>query len=401
MSTQQEPSGTSSDLDKQPQNFDEFEVMLKAWWKRDADGFRTNYINAIRNVQSPPEGTDRSVFEDWKKKEDIKDLIKFLRKWYDWEPDVKTGLQMIQKFSWLYYRNPAGLKFVTAGLGRLMTQYFVVLNGMWYDTPSANASDLIDKWIAELGPENMGQYQDPPGGKYATFNQFFIRELKPNMRPISSPRNDGVVVSPADAIINMIDDSVDIDRPLDVKTQKITPRELLNNSDLASNFTDGTALSCILMPDVYHRYHSPVAGNVVEADQDVVGNYFGISDFPKLINGGNVGYGYDYSVFENFRRGYVIIETAKYGYVAVVPVGLNTIASVIFREKFKKVGGTDKVPIKKGEEIGYFQYGGSLNILLFQKGVFPSVRIPQGQIIGTLGELKKPGEDEEKAQFGY
>jgi phosphatidylserine decarboxylase len=56
----------------------------------------------------------------------------------------------------------------------------------------------------------------------------------------------------------------------------------------------GTALSCILMPDVYHHSHSPVSGEVVESNPDVAGNYFGIEDFPKLINGGgNVGYGYD------------------------------------------------------------------------------------------------------------
>jgi phosphatidylserine decarboxylase len=107
-----------------------------------------------------------------------------------------------------------------------------------------------------------------------------------------------------------------------------------------------------------------------------------------LIDKGNVGYGYDYSVFEDFRRGYLIIETQDYGKVAMIPIGLNTIASVLFNEKFNSI--TSPQPITKGEEVGYFQYGGSLNILLFEPGVFPSVRIPQGQIIGTMNKKDQP-----------
>lgn len=215
-------------------------------------------------------------------------------------------------------------------------------------------------------------------------------------RPISSPLDDSVVVSPADAIVNMIDDNLSLDAPLQVKTQKLNVMQLLNNSQYASSFEGGTAVSCILMPTVYHRYHSPVAGKVIESNPDVSGYYFGIDDFPKLINGGNVGYGYDYSVFEDFRRGYLIIDTVTYGKVAMIPVGLNTIASIVFKEKFRSIKASQPVAIAKGEEVGYFQYGGSLNILLFEKGCFPAVRIPQGQIIGTLDEKAAP-----KAQFSF
>jgi phosphatidylserine decarboxylase len=234
---------------------------------------------------------------------------------------------------------------------------------------------------------------------FENFNEFFTRELKPGMRPISKPDDDSVVVSPADAVVNMIDDDLTLDKLLDVKTQKLSVTQLLNGSKYAAHFEGGTAVSCILMPDVYHRYHAPVSGIVVEAREDVVGCYFGIDDFPKLINGGNVGYGYDYSVFEKFHRGYLVIETAKYGYVAMIPVGLNTIGSVIFEEKFKHVDDDEPVEIFKGEGVGYFQYGGSLNMLLFEKGCFPAVRIPQGQIIGTLEEKDK--KDEERIQFTF
>ncbi|WP_197073893.1 phosphatidylserine decarboxylase [Methanosarcina sp. WWM596] len=156
----------------------------------------------------------------------------------------------------------------------------------------------------ELGSK-MNDYIIPEGD-YVSFNQFFTRELKDGKRPISGVDGDSVVVSPADAVINMIDDNLPIDTPIDV-TQKLNVRQLLNQSKLAVHFEGGIAVSCILLPNVYHRYHAPVSGTMVESDEDVAGNYFGIADFPKQINGGNVGYGYDYSVFEHFRRGYIII----------------------------------------------------------------------------------------------
>lgn len=172
---------------------------------------------------------------------------------------------------------------------------------------------------------------------------------------------------------------------------------LLDGSEYAEKFIGGTAVSCILMPDTYHRYHAPVGGEVVEARDDVGGVYYGIRDFPDLLNKGNVGYGYDYSLFEDFRRGYAIIKTPYVdhlgepdgeGYVALVPVGLNSIGSVRFLDPFRNITAeSDPVGVKKGDEIGYFQYGGSLNILLFEEKRFPALQLLLGQRIGVLQEV--------------
>jgi phosphatidylserine decarboxylase len=377
---------------EQPKTIQEFKVQIKYWYEHDPV-FAYQFHEAINNVTPIPEGTDPDIIYDWRDKT-IYDLCNFFDDWYKWEPDVSTGLQYIRRFAWLYYENRDGLKFVTTGLGYLMTKHFVVLNGKKMDEPNP---ELVEKWVKELGGyEKINQYYDFPKDEKNSFNDFFTRELK-DPRPISTIKtiscedDDSVVVSPADAIVNMIDDNLSIDNTkLQVKTQRLNVRELLNNSEYAEHFEGGTAVSCILMPDVYHHYHAPVSGDVVESHEDVAGNYFGIDEFPKLINGGNVGYGYDYSVFEHFRRGYLIIETEKYGYVAMIPVGLNTIASVIFEPDFQEI--PNKKPVKhidKGHKIGHFQYGGSMNILLFEKGCFPSIRIPQGQIIGTLKEKER------------
>ncbi|WP_437301557.1 phosphatidylserine decarboxylase [Sorangium sp. So ce426] len=94
-------------------------------------------------------------------------------------------------------------------------------------------------------------------------------------------------------------------------------------------------------------------------------------------------------MFEDFHRSYFVIKTEKHGYIAVIPVGLNTISAmypslVNNRSTLVPVGG-EPVPVKKGDELGHFAYGGSLNILLFQKGVFNAVSVLMGSRLGSLG----------------
>ena len=121
------------------------------------------------------------------------------------------------------------------------------------------------------------------------------------------------------------------------------------------------------MPENYHHYHSPVAGTVVEA-RDTVGNkLFGLEDLIDMVNQGNPGYNRDFSVFEDFKHGYLVIQTEKMGKVAMVPVGLQTVGSVVFRDKFKAVNTDQPVAINKGEAVGHFAYGGSTVLLILRK----------------------------------
>ena len=76
------------------------------------------------------------------------DLCDFFQNWYKWNPDLSTGLECIQRFSWLYYENKKGIEFVTSDPGNLMTFYYVVLNGQKMDSPASK--DLVAKWMNEL-----------------------------------------------------------------------------------------------------------------------------------------------------------------------------------------------------------------------------------------------------------
>ncbi|MBB5936367.1 phosphatidylserine decarboxylase [Streptomyces zagrosensis] len=392
-------------------DLNEFLAKIKRWYATDHEGFKTMYDAAVENVVPYPANTPPNVQCDWKKK-DIDFLCNFFTEWHKWQsgtdPEhyagVNNGLDYIEKFSWINYENDYGMVFVTCGPGLKMTADFTNLQGMQMDAPESKI--LIERWIEDLGPKRMADYKIE---KWKNFNEFFIREIVPGKRPIDAKDDDSVVTAPADCVINMIVDELTDTTPIPVKTVTMNVRQLLNDSEYADRFVytedahgqkkraGGTAVSCILMPDTYHRYHAPVTGEVVEARDDIGGVYYGMRDFPELLNKGNVGYGYDYEMFDHFRRGYVIIKT-KYldamgkpdgeGYVGLVPVGLNSIASVNFLKKFKGPI-INPVPVKKGEEIGNFKYGGSLNILLFEHGRFPALQLLQGQRIGVLQQLQR------------
>ncbi|ATL68055.1 phosphatidylserine decarboxylase [Nocardia terpenica] len=363
---------------------DEFLAKIRNWYETDYQGFRSAYDEAVANVVPFPDDTPEEVQCDWQD-QDIDFLCDFFAEWYHWMPGVVSGLNYIEQFSWISYENDAGMAFVTTGPGYEMTADFTNLRGLQMDTKESK--ELIRSWIDELGPKRMADYRMED---WETFNQFFVRDIKEDARPIAAPDDDSVVVAPADCVINMIVDDLTAHTQIPIKTVTMNIAQLLDNSPYAEKFIRGTAVSCILMPDSYHWYHTPVAGEVVEARDDIGGLYYGMRNFPELLNKGDVGYGYDYAMFEYFRRGYLIIKTRYLdaagkpdgeGYVGMVPVGLNSIASVNFRDKFT---GQLPVTVDKGEKVGNFMYGGSLNILLFEQDRFPALQLLQGQRIGVL-----------------
>lgn len=354
--------------------------------------FRATMDRAFANMKDPDPNTrdlwpNPSAVNPWKGKK-FDDLLKFLHDWYHLLPEPggqRDEFNYIEKFAWFYYRNEFGQRIVGGDPGLSWTRDFVAARGKFLDTQESTAA--IPKWTADPAIR-IGQYIVPPDG-FKTFNEFFVRDLKPGARTVASPSDDSVMVAPTDCVLTMINP---LTPELAVPTklnQKLNVRELLKGSEYAKFFETGSAVSCILLPATYHHYHAVVSGKVVESREDVAGTYWGIKDFGAFFNAGNLGYGESYSAFEHFRRGYFVIETSEYGYVAMIPVGLDTIGSVVFEDKFKRVSPEHPVPVFKGEKLGHFAYGGSLVITLIEQGI-PAVTIPQGQQIGVFKHKKAP-----------
>lgn len=211
-------------------------------------------------------------------------------------------------------------------------------------------------------------YEDSANWK--TFNQFFARRLKsPDKRPIASPEDESVVVSPADAIPQgswVIDSNSNIIEKggVAVKSDKLhSVRALLGEeSKYKDAFANGIFTHTFLDVGDYHRYHFPLGGAVREVRVIPATNTSGgfvtwDADKKKYLFDPT---GMGYQTIET--RGCIILETEKYGFVALLPIGMSPVSSVNFLESIK-----EGAKISKGSEMGYFLFGGSDFIMIFQK----------------------------------
>jgi len=200
---------------------------------------------------------------------------------------------------------------------------------------------------------NAGDYLEGPSG-WLTFNQFFAREIKPGLRPIASPCDDRVIVSPADSVF-MGQWPIAADSTITVKGVKWSIAELLAGSPYAHAFENGIYAHSFLRLHDYHRYHLPVGG-VVKEVRKIDGKY-------RLDVVRNDAGGVEVRAGDTFQfdqvRGLVVIDSPQVGLVAILPVGMAMISSVNLTPE---VG----VELRKGEEFGYFLFGGSDIVLLFQ-----------------------------------
>ena len=199
-----------------------------------------------------------------------------------------------------------------------------------------------------------------------------LDKINPGLRPISSPEENSVVTSPADCHYRAqypIDANSNIEEITIKKTHKFASiLDLLDGSPYADRFANGTFVHYFLGPYSYHRFHTPVAGLLKECRAHVGKVYLNV----ELQNGqfnapDNSTDGYEFSQ----SRGIVIIDTANspegdIGLVGVVPVGMCQVSSV-------QMTGQPGNYFQKGDEFGYFLFGGSDIILLFQEGVNPQI----------------------------
>ncbi|WP_438479777.1 archaetidylserine decarboxylase [Oleiharenicola lentus] len=183
---------------------------------------------------------------------------------------------------------------------------------------------------------------------FKNFNEFFFRALKPGARPIAP--GERVAALPADGRHLAFQD-VEAADSFYAKGQTFSLEKFLGSEALAKEFAGGSLLISRLCPVDYHRFHFPVAG---------------IAGEPRLINGAlfsvspialrrNLGY-----LWEN-KRMVTIVESPVFGKVAVCEIGATMVGTIF--QSF--IPGR---AVAKGEEKGFFKFGGSCVVTIFEKG---------------------------------
>lgn len=192
-----------------------------------------------------------------------------------------------------------------------------------------------------------------PVDQFRTFNEFFYRKLKPNARPCSAPDNPKIVVSPADCR-SVVFDRIDEATRIWVKGREFSVERLLGSAyaEDAVRYKNGALGIFRLAPQDYHRFHIPVDG-ILGTPKAIEGDYYTVN--PMAIRSALDVYG------ENVRV-LVPIDSVAHGRVMVVCVGAMMVGSTIIT---RNVGEQ----VSRAEELGYFKFGGSTLLLLFEEGM--------------------------------
>ena len=223
----------------------------------------------------------------------------------------------------------------------------------------------VIKWFIGRYGVDMSEAAEPNPEAYATFNDFFTRELKPGIRPLAD--GEKTLVSPVDGAISQLG-QVTGDRIFQAKGQSFSLSELLGGEEATTApFADGEFSTIYLSPKDYHRIHMPMAGTLRQMIH-VPGKLFSVNP----VTAENVP-----NLFARNERVVCIFDTAS-GPMALVLVGAMIVGSVETRWAGVVVPGRRQVTstlyegeqaitFDKGEEMGRFRLGSTV-IVVMPKG---------------------------------
>ena len=182
--------------------------------------------------------------------------------------------------------------------------------------------------------------------EFKNFNEFFYRELKPQARPIDPHRSS--IVFPADGRHLCVPDLAKCDG-LYVKGEMFDLATLVGDHELATRYARGSLLLSRLCPTDYHRFHFPVGGEPGPANM-LNGPLFSVNPIALRQN---------IQILATNKRVVTRLATQSCGTVLLMEVGATCVGGIC---QTYRPGG----PVKKGDEKGYFRFGGSSTIILFE-----------------------------------
>lgn len=204
----------------------------------------------------------------------------------------------------------------------------------------------IGSFIEDFSIDQREFLKDP--SSFRSFNDFFIRELNEDARPIAADPKTAIL--PADGRYLVYPDISSVDGFL-VKGEKFTVEELLQNGTLAKDYKNASMVIARLAPCDYHRFHFPI-DCIPSAPKLLNGTFFSVNPIAVRRN---------IHILSQNKRTLTSLHTELYGTVLFLEIGATNVASIT---KTYTPGNS----YNKGDEKGYFSFGGSSLILLFPQG---------------------------------
>ncbi|XP_058097345.1 phosphatidylserine decarboxylase proenzyme 2-like isoform X6 [Magnolia sinica] len=245
------------------------------------------------------------------------------------------------------YQSKVGLTLINAGAKELL-QSISEKQGRRMNSPES-AKD-IPKFIEFFKDQINVADAKYPIEHFETFNEFFIRELKPDARPIAHKEHDDIAICASDCRL-MAFQSIDDSLRFWIKGRKFSVEGLLGKDICSSAFSHGSLVIFRLAPQDYHRFHVPVSGTI-EQFVDIPGSLYTVN--PIAVNSKYC------NVFTENKRVVSLLSTEDFGKVAFIAIGATMVGSITFTRKQGE-------RVQKGDEFGYFSFGGSTVICVFEK----------------------------------
>ncbi|MDC0656802.1 archaetidylserine decarboxylase [Leisingera sp. SS27] len=213
------------------------------------------------------------------------------------------------------------------------------LMGAWFNSrfSKGKIAAVVDELSIDMSEATA------PADSYGCFNDFFVRNLRPEARPFSTDPKQ--VVSPADGRVLVFPELAgDVFVP--VKGYPMSVHTMLPG--IADRFIGGALAIVRLCPADYHRYHFPAAGRIT-ASKDIPGALHSVN--PIALGAGP-------DVFGENKRTWTLIETENLGSYCFVEVGAFGVGSIVNT----RTSGA----VQKMDEKGYFKFGGSTVVVVFE-----------------------------------
>ncbi len=241
--------------------------------------------------------------------------------------------------SWLY------TSVLSKPLRLLLTQRWVSIGVGWL----ANRS--LSKYLipAFIQAQHINTQEILPE-EYATFNEFFYRKLKPDARPIDN--DPASFISPCDGNLMIVPDITPTTEFL-VKNKSFNLECFLHDKNLAEKFYHGTMVVIYLAPSDYHRFHAPL-DCIPEQAIRINGKY-------ESVN--TIVYQAGIQPLTENERQLTILKTSSAGDIAYVSVGALFVGGITHTYQAGQLS-------TKGDDFGYFSFGGSTVVLLLQPNTF-------------------------------
>ena len=208
---------------------------------------------------------------------------------------------------------------------------------------SENGTDDIISKRSKIIKENkidMSQYEQR---EFKSYNDFFTRKIVDGKRPFLA--DDNVLISPADSKLSCY--KIDQDSRFMIKDTRYSLGELLEDDELAKEYMNGYWMIFRLTVDDYHRYSFIDDGKII-GNKYIKGRFHTVNPIANDY----------YPIYKQNSRSYTIIESKNFGKMIQMEVGAMMVGRIV---------NHDKKQCFKGEEKGYFEFGGSTVIILLKE----------------------------------